>query len=706
MENARHTMLLVDDTEINLDILEGIFEADFIILKALNGKQALKVLKSQKVDIVILDVVMPEMDGFGVLEAMKEDPALADIPVIIATADEGENEERALLNGADDFIKKPYNPVAVYKRVENILVKHVLEREKLKDALNNSKMEFQSLADSVPGGISVWKAEDKISVRYYNDGWCELMGCTPERFAEKYAEDLSKVIYPPDRERVMGALLADSKPGRSVHLEHRIVRDDQEVRGVNLSAVHYKTEDGAPIYRAVDIDVTSSKENEILAEQRNVELRHILEHDSLTDVYNRYGFCTRTSSFLKDHPDEKYVIMQLDIERFKVVNELYGIDVGDKVLCTLAECLKKHLEGIGVFGRFEADHFVMCIPDDREFQEHIRTTLQSQMADMGLRHEIDLYFGIYPITDRDMSVELMCDRAQLALESIKGNYNQNYIIYDDIMNQKVLLEQEITNEMEWALEGGQFQVYIQPIYSLKENCLVSAEALVRWFHPEKGMISPGDFIPFFEKNGFIVKLDAYVREKVVELLAAVKKQGKRSVPVSVNLSRLELYDPDFCNKLVGLIENYQVSPEYLRLEITESAYTDNPQQLLDTIGVLRKYGFDILMDDFGSGYSSLNMLKEVPVDILKLDMRFLAGNDVFGREASILASIVHMAHDIGMATVAEGIETEEQASFLKKIACEYGQGYYYSRPIPSEKFLELLDSGTHAEGRRASGSKA
>ena len=238
MENARHTMLLVDDTEINLDILEGIFEADFIILKALNGKQALKVLKSQKVDIVILDVVMPEMDGFGVLEAMKEDPALADIPVIIATADEGENEERALLNGADDFIKKPYNPVAVYKRVENILVKHVLEREKLKDALNNSKMEFQSLADSVPGGISVWKAEDKISVRYYNDGWCELMGCTPERFAEKYAEDLSKVIYPPDRERVMGALLADSKPGRSVHLEHRIVRDDQEVRWVNLSAVH------------------------------------------------------------------------------------------------------------------------------------------------------------------------------------------------------------------------------------------------------------------------------------------------------------------------------------------------------------------------------------------------------------------------------------------------------------------------------------
>ena len=398
--------------------------------------------------------------------------------------------------------------------------------------------------------------------------------------------------------------------------------------------------------------------------------------------------------------------MQLDIERFKVVNELYGIDVGDKVLCTLAECLKKHLEGIGVFGGFEADHFVMCIPDDREFQEHVRTTLQSQMADMGLRHEIDLYFGIYPITDRDMSVELMCDRAQLALESIKGNYNQNYIIYDDIMNQKVLLEQEITNEMEWALEGGQFQVYIQPIYSLKENCLVSAEALVRWFHPEKGMISPGDFIPFFEKNGFIVKLDAYVREKVVELLAAVKKQGKRSVPVSVNLSRLELYDPDFCNKLVGLIENYQVSPEYLRLEITESAYTDNPQQLLDTIGVLRKYGFDILMDDFGSGYSSLNMLKEVPVDILKLDMRFLAGNDVFGREASILASIVHMAHDIGMATVAEGIETEEQASFLKKIACEYGQGYYYSRPIPSEKFLELLDSGTHAEGRRASGSKA
>ncbi|RGY96852.1 EAL domain-containing protein [Clostridium sp. AM58-1XD] len=678
---TQQTMLLVDDTELNLAILEGIFEENFKILKARNGKEALKLLKENAIDIVVLDVIMPVMDGFETLERIKEDEALSDIPVVMSTSEAGENEARALSLGADDFIMKPYNPVVVYKRVENIIVKHVLEQQKLRDALIESKEDFQSLADSVPGGISVWKVTDKVMVHYFNDGLCELIGCTRDEFTRLYAEDLSRIVYHDDYEMVMEALQGKAELGHRVNMMHRIVCQNGDIRWVKLTAVLYKMEEEAPIYRAVDIDVTESRENELLVEQKNIELRHTLEHDSLTDIYNRYGFCSRTAQFLNEHQGGSYVLMQVDIERFKIINELYGTKMGDRILCLLAESLKECLEDQAVYGRLEADHFVICLKNDQEYLAYVRSFLQKKMEKLSIRHQISLYFGIYPITDASMSVDLMCDRANLSLESVKGKYNQNYAVFDEKLHEKVLLEQELTNEMDWALKTGQFNVYIQPIFSIETGQIVSGEALVRWIHPHKGMISPGDFIPFFEKNGFIVKLDAYIREAVVKILDRI--------PISVNISRLEFYDPDFVSNLIALVEKYQVDPGLLRLEITESAYTDNPQQLLEEIEVLRKYGFKILMDDFGSGYSSLNMLKEAPVDIMKLDMTFLRGGDCYGREKRILESIIHMAKDIGLETVAEGIETGEQAGFLKNISCEYGQGYYFARPMPAKDFLEM-----------------
>jgi EAL domain-containing protein (putative c-di-GMP-specific phosphodiesterase class I) len=308
-----------------------------------------------------------------------------------------------------------------------------------------------------------------------------------------------------------------------------------------------------------------------------------------------------------------------------------------------------------------------------------------------VRQEIKLYFGIYPIEDRTMPVEIMCDRANLALAEVKGQYNENFMFYNNELNERVLLEQEMTNEMDEALEQEQFEVYYQPIFSLETEKPVSAEALIRWIHPKKGMISPGAFIPFFEKNGFVVKVDEYLRKKVVEMLSARQREGKNIIPVSVNLCRLEFYVPDFCDSIYQLMKDAGLSPHYMRLEITEGALKNHPEQLLESIRVLRAYGFTILMDDFGSEYSSLNMLQEVPVDILKLDMQFLRGNDEYGRKNDIIASTISMAHKIGMKTVAEGIEESEQAQFLNSLGCNYGQGFYYARPMPEKEFKELLD---------------
>ena len=680
---AEHTMLLVDDVDMNLEILETIFEEHFRILKAHNGIEALDILKHDKVDIVILDIVMPVMDGFETLERIRSDKALMDIPVVVSTAEGGENEERALIDGADDFIVKPYSPVVVYKRVENILVKHVLEQQKLRDALVESKEEYNSLADSVSGGISVWKVTDKVEVLYFNDGLCEIIGCTRDELSALYKDDLSRILHPDDYKNVMDKLRRTKELGYKINSVHRIRKKNGEVIWVNLTAVLYKIEDGAPIYRAVEVDVTESKNNELLIEQQNQELSHALEYDSLTDIYNWRGFCNRTAIFLQEHDYRDYVIMKLDIERFKVINELYGMAIGDKILCAVAECMEKCLKGAAVYGRLDADNFAICMPDDKTYIADVREAIQSSVRAAFIYHNTKVYFGIYPITDKNMPVDLMCDRATLALETVKGQYSRNYAVFDEKLHQKVLLEQEFNNEMDWALKTGQFHVYIQPVVSLDTGKIVSGEALIRWFHPEKGIISPGDFIPFFERNGFIVKLDAYIREEVVKNL--------EKTPVSVNISRLEFYAPEFSKNLIALVEKHHVDPSLLRLEITESAYMDDPEQLLREMDILRRSGFKILIDDFGSGYSSLNMLKDASADIIKLDMKFLSGNDSYGREKNILASMVRMAREIGMETVAEGIETEEQAAFLKKMGCEYGQGYYYAKPMPLEEFLKKVE---------------
>lgn len=699
-KKEKWSMLLVDDMEINMAILETIFENDFVIRKAGDGRQAMDILNSAvKIDMVILDIVMPNMTGFEVLEAMKADPSLAAIPVVIATSDVEGNEEKALVMGADDFITKPYNPVIVYKRVENILKKHILERQKLESALMESKAEYQSLSDSVPGGISVWKVTDKLSVLYFNDGLCELVGYTREEFLRSCMEDLSLVIDEEDRKYVMDSLLDGKKLGDRVNIIHRIIRRDGQIRWVNLSAILYKTDDGAPVYCAVDMDITESKENELLIEQHNTKLKHMLEYDALTDVYNRYGFCSKTAQFLKDHPDRSFVLMEFDIEQFKVINELYGVKTGDSILRVIAQGLCSFLRGRGILGRLEADHFILCLPDDHSYITQVREFLQEQMSDLNIPGQLRLFFGIYPIVDNQMSVELMCDRTGLALKSIKGNYNRNFAFYDEKMHERVLLEQQMTNEMEAALEEGQFQIYLQPVYSLDTEQISGAEALVRWFHPKKGMIPPGDFIPFFERNGFVVKLDAYIREQVAKALVYMKERGKEQVPVSVNISRLELYVPDFSKHLLELLERYGLPRSLMRLEITESAYTDNPMQLINEITFLQSAGFRILMDDFGSGYSSLNMLKEVPVDILKLDMKFLSGEDSYGRETDILSYIIKMTQNMGMTTVAEGIETEGQVQFLKRLSCNYGQGYYYARPMPVEEFILKLEDADSAESK-------
>lgn len=413
------------------------------------------------------------------------------------------------------------------------------------------------------------------------------------------------------------------------------------------------------------------------------------DYDTVTGLFSYRRFLTETTRMLLLHPNENYVMVYTNIKRFKVLNALYGRGMGDEVLRRLAEEMTK-LDEYGVYARSGWDHFAFCCRRELAKTEIMLRRADAMMRQLKLKYNMRICFGIYEIEDNLMPVENICDRAQMALSSIEEDSAQSFAYYDDALRCSLLEEQEITASMQKALENGQFQIYLQPIYSLSTEKPVSAEALVRWIHPEKGIIPPDRFIPLFEHNGFISKLDSCVWELVFQYLADLKKRGYPEFPVSANMSRINLYKTDLCDQMVALSEKYGVDPSVFRIEITESAYMDNPDQLLEIIRKFNAAGFSVLMDDFGSGYSSLSMLRDIPVSALKIDMGFVRDVGLSERSNSVVNSIIRMAKWLEMTIVAEGVETQAQLDYLRSIGCDRVQGYYFSRPLPIGQFNDLL----------------
>lgn len=345
----------------------------------------------------------------------------------------------------------------------------------------------------------------------------------------------------------------------------------------------------------------------------------------------------------------------------------------------------------GLCACFAADQFVALLP--AEVEKHLPNAAElseSAMAEYPIDIKLTIKFGAYPIIDKSMSVAAMCDRALLAAESVKGQYGRAIAYYDDAIRQKMLLEQRITTEMKQALASGQFEVYLQPKYDIMSERIAGAQALVRWNHPELGLLPPSQFIPLFEKNGFITELDKYVWEKTCELIAYWIEHGNKYVPVSVNVSRKDIYRDNLAAVLTSIIEKYGLRANQLHLEITETAYTESPEQLIGVVQRLKALGFIIEMDDFGSEYSSLNMLSELPIDILKLDMRFIQKESAKNSSRNILSFIISLAKWMNLLVVAEGVETQKQIELLRSMDCTYVQGYYYAKPMPSAQFTDIV----------------
>lgn len=439
-------------------------------------------------------------------------------------------------------------------------------------------------------------------------------------------------------------------------------------------------------------------DSEVAAERSLVKQA---EYDELTGLYHGNAFSREVDRMLRNRGEEvlsgEYAIVYFDVLRFKAINDIFGMAEGDRLLVFIADTIRQNLKKGDLAARIGSDRFVMCVHMSGSALEELLDRIFAVIAAYALPFQIMCNAGIYVIDKKEIVVDAMIDRAILAQVSIKGSYAVTFNYYTEALRNEMLSEQEIVGGMTSALEEKQFVVYYQPQYNHSTGMLVGAEALVRWNHPERGLISPGVFIPLFEKNGFITKLDFYVFERTCSFLRGCMEKKLPLIPISTNFSRHDIFREDFAGRLEEIRTQYDIPVKYLRLEITESAMMGDSHRANEVIRKLHQFGYRVEMDDFGSGYSSLNVLKDIELDLLKLDMLFLSDQSDMNRGGTILSSVVRMAKWLGLPVIAEGVETVNQADFLRSIGCDFVQGYLYSRPLPEEEYAKKLSGGAVGE---------
>ena len=732
--NGQKTMLIADDVCMNRRILKDIFGQEYTIYEAKDGIETISQIEAHKEEltIVLLDICMPGCSGVEVLEYIQKDEELKEIPVIAVTG-EAVPETEILEKGAWDYVSRPFDEKLVKIRVENTVSRKLLadfkeQQRKLEAELEIRELEKKHLESlkrenallqertkeqerykflTQQTGSVVFELNFQEKKIYISENINELVIgrriffkntqiLREDNILEWVMQKIDQLheseegVYEEDKEKLFHEFFKPLMHGESY--AKTTVRLEKESGGYAWSQIAGNCfyDYTGQLERVIGTIKDVNNEVEYLN-----KLKRDAEYDPLTGTYNKRAFYLYVNEMLCDYPDEQFAILRLDINRFKVVNELFGHQRGDCLIGYIANKLRDILSFSkkNLFARMEADIFCICMV----YQKDEFETQLEKLEHIADEYEIDFdvvpSIGIYIIKERNILVEVMCDRAKLAQDTIKGNYLKRHAYFDEKLHKNLIREQEIINMMNQALEREEFQVYLQPKFNLNSNSICGAEALVRWYHPEKGMIYPNEFIPVFERNGFIMKLDEYVWEKVCRFLRKEMDEGKNIFPISVNISRVDLYNPKLCDIIIGLVEKYQIPIEYFQLELTESAYTDNKNLLNDVMGRLQNYGFVMMMDDFGSGYSSLNMLKEIPVDVLKVDLRFLSDDGDKGKGGSIISSVIRMAKWLNLQVVTEGIETQNQVDFLRSIGCTDGQGFYFAKPMPLDEFEHMVVQG-------------
>ncbi len=433
------------------------------------------------------------------------------------------------------------------------------------------------------------------------------------------------------------------------------------------------------------------------ADYRTIKkIERLAFYDQLTNVRNLNKFKLDAAKIIRTYTDRKWALIRFDVDKFRIINEMFGFDTGNKILKNIVSAMSDTLYDGEIIARMMKDDFIVMINyiSDGELVARKDMFIRKFNDIHGLNqfgYKLDFSMGIYRIAGDDKDITKMIDRVTLAHKTAKLLTSNSYVFYNDSIRDKEIRTKEIENTMVRALEFGEFVVYVQPKYFLSDLTIGGAESLVRWKNLDMGVISPTEFIPIFEKNGFVINIDNYMLEETCKFQRYLLDKGIKPVPISVNQSKLHISDENYVKHVKGIVKKYNLPPDLIELELTETVMHDNIEVLIHIIKELNDYGFVISIDDFGSGYSSLNMLKEIHANVLKIDREFLQHSEENQRGISVLANIIRLAKELNMLTVTEGVETRAQEKLLKDLGCDMVQGFLYARPMPIHELEYLLE---------------
>ncbi|MDD2973077.1 MAG: REC domain-containing phosphodiesterase [Lachnospiraceae bacterium] len=682
--NKEGLILIVDDDISSTKILRHLFRDIYEIEEAVNGQDALAIIeqKADALSAIILDVYMPVMDGYTVLERISGNEKWKNIPVIVMTSESAVESDQKLFDlGAHQIVHKPINAGIVKKQIHNIVKAY----EKHKDFIQISGLERTLIHNTTNTFICVYDFHKKTAE--LGDNYQNFVSAEFQKVFAQYPFQIENYVLPKNLETARHFFDVEHKTEEYEEIEIRLRVDTVHYKWFKISMLLNNEGNG---YRDHAVILFTDIEKEVEAKEK---LTFMAMNDMLTHIPNMRTFSIHVRKMLDENPNEKFYMLTMDLYQFNLVNKLFGYGEGDAILKYFATKIQELIEAYdkGVYCRMASDIFYACFSEQEDLQEYLRV-LRASLRSYPIKFELRLCAGIYIIEDKSENVENMIDCATYARNEAKRGLLHEEQYYDEHLREKEYFETMVISEMEQALESEQFEVFLQPQYDTFYEKMIGSEALIRWNHPQKGYLSPGIFIPLFEQNGFITELDYYVLKVVCRTIRSWSDRGIEVLPVSVNVSRCDLYDSNLIERILKTVNAYQVPHDMVEFEITESAFISEKELLTEFTVNLRKEGFRVLIDDFGSGYSALNSLKDIQVDVLKIDIKFLPASIKEARASIILKSIIEMAQKLGLDVIAEGVEQKEQVELLETLCCDKVQGFYYARPMPIADYEEKVQS--------------
>ena len=705
-ETTRARILLVDDDPCNLETLGGLLHSHYDVLAAPSGERALQIAAGvPKPDLILLDVMMPGMDGYDTLTYLRDNPATRDIPVIFVTGlDSTEDEEKGLALGAVDYIAKPYHPPIVLarvrtqleiKRARDFLADHnrILEEqvEARTAELQKSEERYRRITEGLTDYLYTVRIENGRAVETIQSPACAAVtGYAAEEFVAN--PDLwIQMVVPEDRELVMERVHQILEGNDVSSIEHRIIQKNGETRWVSDTIILFKDVSGKLLsYDGVIKDITERK-------RYQAQLERQANFDDLTGLPNRNLLTDRfVQAIARCRQDGKQLaVLMFKLDRFKEIADSLGRGVGDKLLRKISGCLGTVGETVDTLAYLGGDEFVL-LAKDGEIGETVSLAhdILKALAQPFLTEEQELFLfasiGIAVFPQDGEDGETLLKNAGAAMYRAKASGGNNFLFYSAEMNARSLELLNLENELRHAVERDELRLHYQPQMSLRSGEIIGMEALVRWQHPLRGLVSPMEFIPLAEETGLIVPIGEWVLRTACTQNKAWQAAGLPAVAVAVNLSARQFERQDMVALTKQVLRETGLDPGYLELELTESAAMDNADAFVGITEALKGLSVTLSIDDFGTGYSSLSYLKRFALDRLKIDQSFVRDIVQDPGSAAIAVAVIALAHSLGLSVIAEGVETEAQLNFLRVRGCDEMQGFHFSRPLPAAEFEQLL----------------